>query len=78
MVVVDTSSARMQQEFGGMGGFVGMGRAPRRNPFRRNMYGGGGMDYGGGMGGPSMGEPSMSGQSEGGSSMVNVRVNKMD
>jgi hypothetical protein len=70
IIVVDTGGARMQQELGGMGGFS---RAPRRNPFRRNMFGGG-MDF-------DMGS-STSGPNEGGnngsSSSVNVRVNKME
>jgi hypothetical protein len=61
----------MQQELGGLGGMGGFGRAPRRNPFRRNMYGGGGMDFQGDMGGSS------TPPSDGGSS-VNVRVNKME
>jgi len=71
IIVVDTGAPRMQQELGGLGGMGGFGRAPRRNPFRRNIYGGGGMDFQGDMGGSS------TPPSDGGSS-VNVRVNKME
>jgi hypothetical protein len=76
IIVVDTGGARMQQELGGLqgiGGMSGMGRAPRRNPFRRSMnYGGdmGGMDTMGSMG-------SFDSMDNASSPSVNVRVNKM-
>jgi DNA-directed RNA polymerase II subunit RPB2 len=73
IIVVDTGGARMQQELGGLQGIGGMGRAPRRNPFRRTM------DYGGDMGSMgSMGSfDSMNSMDNASSPSVNVRVNKM-
>ncbi len=73
IIVVYTGGARMQQELGGLQGIGGMGRAPRRNPFRRTM------DYGGDMGSMgSMGSfDSMNSMDNASSPSVNVRVNKM-